>query len=294
MKKTQFLKFMLSFIFILFFLSGAKNVFAASYIRPVDQTNITTGFDGYPNGYPGHVGVDYAVPTGTPVRAVADGTVKFAGNGANHSWMTWLAGNCILIQHSDGMHTGYAHLSSVAVSAGTHVKQGQIIGYSGATGYVTGPHLHFEMLPANPNFQNGHSGRIDPTPYIQNAPVYNGGSQPQPNPTPTNLKVYRVDDLQKVNGIWQVRCNELVPVGFNWNDNGIAAEDIDEVDANGVKTADQVLQKGGYFVINPNNVRSTGTPLTGSGGYKWAQVNFVHGGLVWLRVNSQNHLLYGK
>ncbi|WP_346773314.1 lytic exoenzyme target recognition domain-containing protein [Streptococcus tangpeifui] len=267
--------------------SAGATVYA--YTKPVDG-NISAGF----NGYPGHGGIDYAVPDGTPVRAARDGVVKFAGDGSNHSWMTWLAGNCILIQHSDGMYTGYAHLSSVAVSAGNQVKQGQIIGYSGHTGYVTGPHLHFEMLPANPNFNNGYSGRIDPTPYIINAPYYSGGGTDTTPSTANNLKVYRVDDIQFINGIWQVKCDALAPTGFTWADNGIAAADIDEVDSNGNKTSDQVLQKGSYFVINPSNVRSVGNPLTGTGGLAWAQVGFAHGGYVWLRVNSRDNLLYGK
>lgn len=149
---------------------------SVNYSKPVNA-NITTGW----NGYPGHTGVDYAVPSGTPVRAAKAGVVKFAGNGANHSWMTWKAGICVLLQHDDGLHTGYAHLSSVSVATGTRVRQGQIIGYSGDTGQTTGPHLHFEMLPASPNFINSHtSGRIDPTPYIANAPYLTDAPPPPP------------------------------------------------------------------------------------------------------------------
>ncbi|MFZ2185673.1 MAG: lytic exoenzyme target recognition domain-containing protein [Streptococcus parauberis] len=278
------------FLSLCLFIFGTQTVSAATYTRPLDKGNITTGF----NGYPGHVGVDYAVPVGTPVRAVANGTVKFAGDGANHSWMLWMAGNCVLIQHADGMHTGYAHLSKVSVSTGSTVKQGQIIGYTGATGQVTGPHLHFKMLPANPNWQNGFSGRINPTGYIANAPVFNGTTPTEPTTPTTNLKVYKVDDLQQINGIWQVRSNTLVPTDFTWVDNGIAADDVIEVTSNGTRTSDQVLQKGGYFVINPNNVNSVGTPIKGSGGLSWAQVSFKTGGNVWLNTTSKDNLLYGK
>ena len=113
----------------------------STYTLPV-QGPISAGFD----GYPGHGGIDYAVPEGTPVHAARDGVVKVAG--ANHPWMGWQGGNAVLIQHPDGMHTGYAHLSRIIVSVGQQVSQGQVIGYSGSTGLVTGPHLHFEMLPA--------------------------------------------------------------------------------------------------------------------------------------------------
>lgn len=144
----------------------------STYTLPV-QGPISAGF----NGYPGHGGIDFAVPEGTPVHAARDGVVKIAG--ANHPWMGWQGGNAVLIQHPDGVHTGYAHLSRIIVAVGQQVSQGQIIGYSGRTGLVTGPHLHFEMLPANPNFSNGYSGRIDPTSYIANAPF-------KASPTPTD------------------------------------------------------------------------------------------------------------
>ncbi|MGT2929837.1 RICIN domain-containing protein [Streptococcus dentasini] len=152
----------------------------STYTRPVEGP-ISAGFE----GYPGHGGIDYAVPEGTPVHAARDGVVKIAGSG--HSWMGWQAGNAVLLQHADGMHTGYAHLSQIIVSVGEQVRQGQVIGYSGSTGLVTGPHLHFEILPANPDFQNGHSGRIDPTPYILNAPF-------KGEPTPT-INSYNVEQL---------------------------------------------------------------------------------------------------
>ncbi len=287
-------------------LAMSQSVLAATYTKPIDNGRITTGF----NGYAGHSGVDYAVPTGTPIRAVADGTVKFAGPGAQHSWMTWLAGNCVLIQHADGMHSGYAHMSRIATSTGARIKQGDIIGYVGATGQVTGPHLHFEFLPSSPNFQNGRAGRIDPTGMISQAPNFTGQSAvPSPVATPVSnpvisnnqpsnqqsgLKRYRVDDLQKINGTWLVKNNELVPVGFEWQDNGIPASEIDEVDANGNLTADQVLQNGSYFVFNPKTTVSVGNPIQGTAGYRWAKTQFTNGRTSWLRVDNLNHLLSGN
>lgn len=135
----------------------------STYTKPVNGP-VSAGFE----GYPGHGGIDFAVPEGTPVHAARDGVVTIAQ--ANHPWMGWQGGNAVLIQHEDGMHTGYAHLSQINVSVGQKVKQGQVIGLSGSTGLVTGPHLHFEFLPANPDFSNGHSGRIDGTSYISQAP----------------------------------------------------------------------------------------------------------------------------
>lgn len=87
-----------------------------------------------------HLGVDYVADTGTPVYAVADGTVRIAGRqGAS--------GNMVSLEHADSYHTGYAHLSGIArgITRGKRVRQGQLIGYVGNTGRSTGAHLHFSM-----------------------------------------------------------------------------------------------------------------------------------------------------
>jgi murein DD-endopeptidase MepM/ murein hydrolase activator NlpD len=82
--------------------------------------------------------VDYAAPTGTPVRTVGDGVVEFAGvqNGF---------GNVVIVKHRNNHNTVYAHLSRINVRKGQSVSQGQNIGAVGATGWATGPHLHFEF-----------------------------------------------------------------------------------------------------------------------------------------------------
>jgi len=85
-----------------------------------------------------HNGVDYAAPTGTPVRAVGDGIVDFAG------WQNGY-GNVVSIQHGGDRSTVYAHLSRIDVRRGQPVEQGARIGAVGATGWATGPHLHFEV-----------------------------------------------------------------------------------------------------------------------------------------------------
>ena len=86
-----------------------------------------------------HLGVDFAAPTGTPVRAVAEGTVQYAG------WKNGY-GNFVLLQHRDHKSTAYAHLSRIAVRKGQHVAQSDLIGRVGSTGASTGAHLHFEYL----------------------------------------------------------------------------------------------------------------------------------------------------
>ena len=85
-----------------------------------------------------HLGVDYAAPTGTPVRAVGDGIVDFAGQQNGY-------GNVVQIKHSNDRSTLYAHLSRIDVKKGQRTEQGQRIGAVGTTGWSTGPHLHFEF-----------------------------------------------------------------------------------------------------------------------------------------------------
>jgi len=87
-----------------------------------------------------HHGIDYAAATGTPVSTVADGTVTFAGYRGGY-------GKLIIISHRNGYQTHYGHLSRFAggMRKGKRVQQGDLIGYVGATGLATGPHLHFEM-----------------------------------------------------------------------------------------------------------------------------------------------------
>lgn len=85
-----------------------------------------------------HRAIDYAAPIGTPIEAVGDGTITFAG------WATGY-GNFIKLRHNGMFETHYAHLSKFNVTAGQKVKQGDIIGYTGSTGWSTGPHLHYEV-----------------------------------------------------------------------------------------------------------------------------------------------------
>ena len=87
-----------------------------------------------------HRAIDYAAFVGTPIRAVGDGTVVFAG------WSSIGYGYLTSIRHNGTYTTNYAHQSKIAVERGQKVKQGDIIGYVGSTGLSTGPHLHYEMV----------------------------------------------------------------------------------------------------------------------------------------------------
>jgi murein DD-endopeptidase MepM/ murein hydrolase activator NlpD len=86
-----------------------------------------------------HLGTDFGAPTGTPVRAVADGLVEIAGRHGGH-------GNFVQLDHEGPYATSYSHLSAVLVKRGQKVKQGDLIGRVGSTGMSTGPHLHYQFL----------------------------------------------------------------------------------------------------------------------------------------------------
>jgi murein DD-endopeptidase MepM/ murein hydrolase activator NlpD len=116
-----------------------KRAFLAS---PLEFSRVTSGFAMrmHPilNTWKQHKGVDYGAPSGTPIRAVGDGMVEFAG------WQNGY-GNVVEIRHSNQRSTVYAHMSRIDVTRGAHIEQGQRIGAVGSTGWATGPHLHFEV-----------------------------------------------------------------------------------------------------------------------------------------------------
>ncbi len=93
-------------------------------------------------GYAGHVGIDITQAYGAPIFAGASGTVTHAG--WNYGY-----GNCVIIDHGNGLQTLYGHCSEVLVSVGEQVIQGQMIAKEGSSGYVTGAHLHFEVRMGN-------------------------------------------------------------------------------------------------------------------------------------------------
>ena len=116
-----------------------RKAFLAS---PLEFTRMSSGYGirvhPITNDKRAHKGIDYAAPTGTPVRTVGDGVVEFAAMQRGY-------GNVIEIKHRDGKSTLFAHLSRIGVKKGQHVAQGDIIGAVGSTGFSTGPHLHFEF-----------------------------------------------------------------------------------------------------------------------------------------------------
>ncbi|WP_353615749.1 M23 family metallopeptidase [Methylobacillus flagellatus] len=121
-----------------------------SFLRsPLEFTRISSGFS-LGRFHPilqrmrAHKGVDYAAPTGTRVKAAADGTVDFVGVKGGY-------GNVVILRHDNGMKTVYGHLSkfSQGLRSGKKVSQSDIIGYVGMSGMATGPHLHYELLLNN-------------------------------------------------------------------------------------------------------------------------------------------------
>ncbi len=112
---------------------GYSGSFGGGFTVPISHNGISRGLS------KGHAGIDYRASIGTPVRAAAAGKVVGITDGYGSGY-----GKSVLIDHGSGTTTRYAHLNSFASSVGESVGQGQVIGYSGNTGWSTGPHLHFE------------------------------------------------------------------------------------------------------------------------------------------------------
>lgn len=124
-----------------------------SFRWPV-RGRVIAGFGPKPNGLQND-GIDLAVPEGTPVKAAEDGVVAYAGNELKGY------GNLVLVRHSNGFVTAYAHASEILVKRGDTVKRGQVIAKSGQTGNVTSPELHFEIRKG--------STPVDPAQYLNGA-----------------------------------------------------------------------------------------------------------------------------
>ncbi|MBR5096772.1 MAG: M23 family metallopeptidase [Treponema sp.] len=116
------------------------------FIAPVKSTRRTTSFAEriiykYPSGKEStttHAGIDYGIPTGTEIVAPANGKVLLAENRIATGWT-------IIIEHMPGLYSMYYHMSQLKVKEGQNVQQGDLLGLSGATGFATGPHLHWEI-----------------------------------------------------------------------------------------------------------------------------------------------------
>ncbi|WTB81323.1 M23 family metallopeptidase [Streptomyces cellulosae] len=128
-----------------------------TFVSPIPGSYVSTGYQSggaiWSSG--SHTGIDFHAASGTPVHSVGVGTVVEAGWGGAY-------GNQVVIKMHDGTYTQYGHLSSIGVSVGQEVAAGEQIGLSGATGNVTGAHLHFEarMSPE-------YGSDLDPVAYLR-------------------------------------------------------------------------------------------------------------------------------
>lgn len=128
-------------------------------------------FNGQPRGV--HRGLDLRGPQGQPVLACADGRVALTGN-------LYFSGNVVYINHGEGVFTAYLHLSEILVQNGENVRKGQVVGLVGATGRVTGPHLHLSLLV------QGES--VDPLPFLERNRVADAPTQGSRPPARTRIK----------------------------------------------------------------------------------------------------------
>lgn len=141
--------------------SGSNYTGTGTFIKPVNTGSITAGWR-YSNGAL-HAAVDYGIPVGTPVYASAAGVVIKTAS-LNYSYGTY-----VVIQHTNGMQTWYAHGSSLKVSQGQTVSQGQLIMLSGNSGNSHGAHLHFEMRtsPYSYGSSSNPGNRVNPLNYLK-------------------------------------------------------------------------------------------------------------------------------
>jgi murein DD-endopeptidase MepM/ murein hydrolase activator NlpD len=128
-----------------YYTADGKNIRKAFLRSPLEFSRITSGFSSarfHPilQKWRAHNGIDYGAPSGTRVKSTGDGTVEFAGNQGGY-------GRVVILRHQSRYTTLYGHLSGFAagIRKGVRIAQGDVIGYVGATGWATGPHLHYEF-----------------------------------------------------------------------------------------------------------------------------------------------------
>ncbi|MFF8909750.1 M23 family metallopeptidase [Streptomyces olivaceoviridis] len=128
-----------------------------TFVAPIAHSYVSTAYQASSSLWSSgsHTGIDFHAASGTAVHAVGSGTVVSAGWGGAY-------GNQVVIRMADGMYTQYGHLSSIGVTVGQNVVPGQQIGLSGATGNVTGAHLHFEAR-TTPEYGSD----VDPVAYLR-------------------------------------------------------------------------------------------------------------------------------
>ena len=128
-------------------------------VIPAAGKHISSGFGYRTDPFAGspafHAGLDFKGPTGAPIYSAANGRVAFVGRRPGY-------GNCVEIDHGNGLRTRYAHMSAFRAKAGQSVRAGQLIGAVGSTGRSTGPHLHFEVRL--------HGQPVNPRPFLEIAP----------------------------------------------------------------------------------------------------------------------------
>ncbi|MEW2631325.1 M23 family metallopeptidase [Streptomyces sp. NPDC048389] len=138
---------------------------APAWVKPVNKYTLTASFaQGGAMWSAKHSGQDFAVPIGTPVKAVGAGTVVKAGPNGGGDGPAY--GNAVVVKHNNGKYSQYAHLSKINVKIGSKVKAGQTIAKSGNTGNSSGPHLHFEIR-TTPNYGSA----LNPMAFLRSAGV---------------------------------------------------------------------------------------------------------------------------
>ncbi len=198
------------------------------FIRPVESNYNNEPLIYYPYGSNGdqndlriHHGIDFPNPIGVEIHAAGDGTVIWAGKGHFNEFESITAyGNCVVVDHDFGyqglhVYTLYAHMSAIVATKGQHVKTGDVIGLIGATGQVTGPHVHFEVRIGRDSYFAVRNPVLWMAPYIGTGTV--AGRIVFPTRQPVNDTVMIL--INRANGRVIQRTTSYAGFGVNGDDN---------------------------------------------------------------------------
>lgn len=193
-----------------------------SPLLPLQKYTVTSGWGRPRPGGREHAGLDFSIPEGTPILALASGEVIKAQHTPSGDAGIWVG-----IRHAKGWVSRYMHLSRTAVKLGDHVRKGQVIGYSGNTGLSSGPHLHLDLKIAKeriPELLIEVGAPRDG--FHRDMPPYGVGVPGEPwVPIPMDRFLQRVIDDASVSGVkfWATRPRPMLASNSFWLGVGVGA-----------------------------------------------------------------------
>lgn len=238
------------------FSPGLSAIAAGTYLRPCGIVPISSSWQGHKNRNPpsGEPGTDYAVVVGTPIRAAAGGVIVDRKDST-----TTATGRYLALRADDGNYIRYLHLRSSTVPLGARVARGQVIAYSGASGFGSeagyGPHVHVSLWIGGTPLQLGFTNSVDFENYVEGGPI----QPPSEDPVPIHQSSTYQWNAVVPRGVWT-----RVPVGANLFWLAHSSATVNETGDVSVYLTAAKVTKGFQLRIVAETLNASGVPIASS------------------------------